>query len=258
VQPVRVGAAVAEVLRDGVPGRVVAVFRRALYVSYPRGLIAVVGTDVEPGPLHAHATALPVAAVGDLLDLAGCAAVWRPPPFPPVDEVVAVLGDVLDHVPDLDLGGAHGDDNFTTLSVTAPRALVAALTAVLRAGGLPALVAALAGRGSGLTPAGDDVLAGVLLVARAAGRPEAELVELAGAVPTHDISRAFLAWAARGQSIAPVHDLVAACARGDVRAARRSRARLAGVGHTSGLDLAYGVLVGCTHVGGGAWRRPAP
>jgi hypothetical protein len=41
---------------DGGSGRVVAVFRRAVYASLPGGLFALVGPDAEPGPLHAHVT----------------------------------------------------------------------------------------------------------------------------------------------------------------------------------------------------------
>ena len=95
----------------------------------------------------------------------------------------------------------------------------------------------LGGLGPGLTPSGDDALAGVLLAARLS-RPEAEdhLVALAKTVATHEISRAFLIWAARGQSIEPVHRLLA----GDAAAARD----LAAFGHTSGADLALGLHFG--------------
>jgi hypothetical protein len=252
---------------EGVPlrvgtGRVVAVFPRAVYVAVPGGLFALVGPDAEPGPLHAHVTRLPAVAVGDPVGvagghlhlggrpvpggllgpqgeasragLAGRPAVWRAPPLPDPGRAAAIartLRAVLDHEPDLDLGAAGPppipDD-------------------------LDEAVTALAGRGAGLTPAGDDVLAGLLLVARMRAGPPAEprLVALAGRARTHDISRAFLAEAARGRSVAALHDLLGAAADGDcdgdLAAARRARARLARVGHTSGLDLAYGVLAGCT------------
>ncbi len=95
----------------------------------------------------------------------------------------------------------------------------------------------LGGLGPGLTPSGDDALAGILLAARL-GRPEAEdhLVALAKSVATHEISRAFLIWAARGQSIEPVHRLLA----GDATAARD----LLAFGHTSGADVALGLHFG--------------
>jgi len=226
---------------DGGSGRVVAVFRRAVYASLPGGLFALVGPDAEPGPLHAHVTRLPELSTGDAVrasggrlylagrPVPGRPVTWRAPPLPDPDRIAAIartLGRVLDHEPDLGLG---------TGAAQLPADFGAA-------------AAALAGRGAGLTPAGDDVLAGLLLVARMRAGPAAEpsLVGVAETCRTHDLSRAFLAQAARGRSLAAVHDLLAACAEGDDGAARRAVARLAGIGHTSGLDLAYGVLAGCT------------
>ena len=107
-------------------------------------------------------------------------------------------------------------------------------------------VEALAGLGPGLTPAGDDVLAGVLLVARARGGPAAEpaLVHAAAEARTNDVARAFLAWAARGQSIAPVHDLLTAAVTSDRAGATSALRRLLAVGHSSGADLAFGLRLG--------------
>jgi hypothetical protein len=81
---------------------------------------------------------------------------------------------------------------------------------------------------------------------RAGPAAEPSLVGVAETCRTHDLSRAFLAQAARGRSLAAVHDLLARVCRGRRWRARRAVARLAGIGHTSGLDLAYGVLAGCT------------
>jgi hypothetical protein len=257
---VRVGEGAAGILAGHASGRVAAVFRRAAYLSLPGGLFALVGPAAEPGPLHAHVTALPPVAVGDpvrvdggALHVAGvtlppCGEVWRPVPFaePRTGPGIAVLRLVLDHEPDLDLAGGAGP------------AAEGPLSALLRDHGLAAAATALAGRGAGLTPAGDDVLAGLLLVARltAGPQPEASLVALARRAPTHGISRAFLEWAARGQSLAPVHDLLAACAGGDLVGAGAARARLARVGRTSGLDLAYGALVGCASCAIAPWPGP--
>ncbi|HEX2119485.1 MAG TPA: DUF2877 domain-containing protein, partial [Acidimicrobiales bacterium] len=102
---------------------------------------------------------------------------------------------------------------------------------------------ALAGLGPGLTPAGDDVLAGILLVERAwrGEAAEAALVDLAGEARTNDVARAFLTWAARGQSIEPVHRFLTASCRQDGARARDALRSLSAVGHTSGADLALGV-----------------
>jgi hypothetical protein len=254
----RVGEGVAAILAARGSGRVAAVFPRAVYLSLPGGLFALVGADAEPGPLHAHVTRLAAVAVGDpvrsaggRLEVAGAPVpgrprVWRPPPLPGPDRagtIARTLRRVLDHEPDLDLAGGPAPPPAPLDRAAAPLA------------GLGEAAAALAGRGAGLTPAGDDVLAGLLLVARMrAGRSaETRLTALARQARTHDISRAFLVEAARGRSVEALHDLLGAGADGDLTAARRARARLARVGHTSGLDLAYGVLAGCA-----AARHPRP
>lgn len=71
----------------------------------------------------------------------------------------------------------------------------------------------LQGLGAGLTPSGDDVLAGILLFWHWAD-PRSEMpAQVAAIADTCDLSRSFLSWAARGQSIKPIHALVE-CAAG--------------------------------------------
>ncbi|HEY6378540.1 MAG TPA: DUF2877 domain-containing protein [Candidatus Dormibacteraeota bacterium] len=113
----------------------------------------------------------------------------------------------------------------------------------LRGGDVEAVAGRLAGAGPGLTPAGDDALAGVLVVARILWgvSAEATLLQCVGDVCTSDLSRAFLFWAARGQSIAPTHDLLIAVARGDIWAAERRARILGGVGASSGADACLGI-----------------
>jgi hypothetical protein len=104
----------------------------------------------------------------------------------------------------------------------------------------------LGGLGPGLTPSGDDALAGILLAARfrwGSGAQE-PLMRIAAAVRTHDIARAFLLWAARGQSIRPLHRCVTALASGDRVAAAAAVGALAAYGHHSGADLGLGLLLG--------------
>ena len=118
-------------------------------------------------------------------------------------------------------------------------------------------MAVLAGRGPGLTPAGDDVLAGLLLVLAIAGHDRAELERAAASARTHAISRAFLLWAARGQPVAPVHHLLAALVDGDGVAIERHRSAVAALGQTSGADLLLGLRLGlgALAAGGGAGVR---
>jgi hypothetical protein len=134
-----------------------------------------------------------------------------------------------------------------------------ALAEVLHAhddGGLGAAATALLGRGPGLTPAGDDVLAGILATLRVLGpsRPTAVATRLAatadalaaaviGVAPqrTTALSAQLLEHADRGAVALPVADVLRAIAgRGGLVAAA---ARLARVGHTSGSDLLTGIAL---------------
>ncbi|SDS89580.1 DUF2877 domain-containing protein [Jiangella sp. DSM 45060] len=112
----------------------------------------------------------------------------------------------------------------------------------------------LLGLGPGLTPAGDDVLAGALVVGAAVESRGA--VRLAAAVeaagPLHRttaVSAGLLPYAARGLAVPQLTAYLAALgsARGDVRAAQRG---LLAVGHTSGAALQLGVRVALTALAG--------
>jgi Protein of unknown function (DUF2877) len=113
----------------------------------------------------------------------------------------------------------------------------------LRGGDLPGAAAPLAGLGPGLTPSGDDALAGILVLARALlGEPwEAPLRGLVDSLPVGPASRSMLRWAAQGQSLHAVHDLLDAAARGDHAAARVAARETASVGASSGADLCLGM-----------------
>jgi len=114
--------------------------------------------------------------------------------------------------------------------------------------GSPAVAAAtllgVLGLGPGLTPSGDDVAAGLVLVARALGVPGAGALarEVAEAAPsrTNAVSAGLLAEAAAGRSAAVVVRAVDALV-GRAPAESSLRALLS-LGHHSGADLASGML----------------
>jgi hypothetical protein len=121
----------------------------------------------------------------------------------------------------------------------------------LAAGDAHRAVAALLGLGTGLTPAGDDLLAGALAALRALGSPAAH--SLGGAVramapaATTRLSATLLEAADAGAVVpeaAAVLRALAGVGTGSLDAATR---RLVGLGHTSGWHLAAGLLVGVTH-----------
>jgi hypothetical protein len=113
---------------------------------------------------------------------------------------------------------------------------------------------ALIGLGSGLTPAGDDFVGGAMIALRAYGHQALADRVAAWSLPlakdrSSRISRAHLECAAEGEGHEALHDLLCT---GDAKHLER----LAGIGHTSGLDAAAGALLSLGLVGEA--RRDAP
>jgi uncharacterized protein DUF2877 len=95
-------------------------------------------------------------------------------------------------------------------------------------------VTALAGRGEGLTPAGDDVLAGY-----AAWRGEPISARVADRCSP--IGLAYLRCAERGELPEPVARVVAAIRAGDAEASRRRARALSRWGASSGAAMLWGI-----------------
>jgi uncharacterized protein DUF2877 len=208
-------------------GVVIAVFDQAVYLRISGQVIALAAPSVPLGPLHLRLPAAPTGlGVGDRFQAPG---EWR-------DRPTIWAG----RLPERSVIGADVLLALATLARRSPLLappLARRWTAATGTGDLATACRVLGGLGPGLTPSGDDALAGMLLAARLTD-PETEddLVALANRVDTHEISRAFLTWAARGQSIEPVHRLLT----GDARAATE----LVGYGHHSAADLALGLRHG--------------
>jgi hypothetical protein len=119
----------------------------------------------------------------------------------------------------------------------------------------PAQARALIGLGPGLTPSGDDLIAGALIALRtflcleAAEQLGAWALPLA-ATRTGAISRAHLAAAAAGEGAEPLHRILAAiCAAAEVDLERELDAADR-IGHCSGWDALAGIaLVGAVVAG---------
>jgi hypothetical protein len=125
----------------------------------------------------------------------------------------------------------------------------------LSRGRLRAAVRLLAGRGDGLTPAGDDVLAGYAGWKASTGVPVG--VADAAAARTTSLSAAYLRCAERGELPEAAEALIAALHVGDAAAVRRTAARLAGWGATSGRAIMLGIAVAGAEARTGP-PRPAP
>jgi hypothetical protein len=136
-----------------------------------------------------------------------------------------------------------------SLGVAGVRALAAACArddaAAARAAAQPLL-----GFGTGLTPAGDDLVGAALFARRmlAAGEPRWEAVALAlaseASTRSHPVSAALFGDLARGRSFAPLHSAAEALARGDESGALAAARQLAAIGHSSGWDMLTGFLLG--------------
>lgn len=107
----------------------------------------------------------------------------------------------------------------------------------------------LLGRGQGLTPSGDDALAGILLVHHAVGRaaPLAAAVRSRLATTTA-VSAALLDAAADGYAAPAVVALVEAALAGADATVTRTLPAVLAIGHTSGADLVAGIDGALAHL----------
>lgn len=122
---------------------------------------------------------------------------------------------------------------------------------------------ALVGRGEGLTPQGDDVLAAALVTARATGDPRlpgwCARTRLALATRrTTAVSRGLLHHALDGWATPELADVLASLGGADAAAIDRAVDRLLAVGSTSGASLLDGVVLTLTtrHLPTGRPPRP--
>jgi len=241
VRALDVGAGAREVLAAPGRGRVVSVHGKAAYLRVDGRLVALVAPTVPPGPLHVRCPALPSLRAGAAVNTDGRRLAG--PDWAVSLEAPTWCGALP--APDALARGADGPDGVAEtdrLAGAVPDA--SEVLAPVRAGRLEAVAGTLGGRGPGLTPAGDDLLAGLVLVARAWWGPVStpRLAGLVDGVDTTEVARAFLAWAARGQCVAPVHDWLGALAGGGPLDGPRRR--LLVLGASSGAALAAGLALG--------------
>ena len=235
---IELGLGAQEAFAAGGTGTVAAVFAKAAYLRLPAGLVALTSREVPPGPIYARGDfPLHRLTAGDTVTVdLSCTTLWQGTTLSPERLATGPALDVLAGAPP----SALADPAYEPRRTCAERCV--------DRGDLDDAVDALAGLGPGLTPAGDDALAGILLLLGAHDRAAA--VAAADRARTNDIARAFLAWAARGQSIEPVHRLLSA---GDAAGASAALAELLRFGHSSGADLAFGLRLGL----GGLIAAPA-
>ena len=265
------GAAAQHLLTPlGAParGRVLEVFSSGSYVEFTNVVLAV--GMIPPGPIHVVTSDAqfrgPEVETFVSIDLSGSSP-WSPPP-PTANERAALRAACeavdIDALIDDDLHDVWGevkhvchvehscDGACPQTGVLGPVPMetcdgACPQTGVLGPVPMEKVVQLLQGRGSGLTPSGDDVVAGLML-ANAWNRPSSSAsnarVRLAEQMRTTNLSKSFLHWAARGQSIAPVHDLLGAATSLDGQRFTESVESLCSIGATSGRALLAGLVLG--------------
>ncbi len=184
------------------------------------------------------------------------ARIWRPAAWPAVcpnalssERLAAIIATAIAAAPAASFVHALSAVQPNDPLASRARHGVAKLRAAVAdpsAGTCEAAVKGLLGLGHGLTPSGDDVLSGALIMLHALGRTETAAA-LGTTIRTHmrtltsPLSCAFLRAACDGEPSAAMQQtigaLLAGAAPSDVIAPVRS------IGHTSGFDLLVGVLV---------------
>ncbi len=250
------------------PGEVCAVFRRSLYLRFAGGRYACVGdASLGRGPLNARISgrhALGSRDVGEWMSVSVAGAkLWRPVPL----RARAGRGALCLRLASLErasarhaaregLGGVIAGANSPLIDRARPALNAIDAWLAQRGAPIPPAAGSLIGLGPGLTPSGDDFLAGVMIGVRAAGDRTAaaalwKWLEPQAAALTSAISGAHLAAAARGEAHEALHGCVEALFGADApRAGPRwgqLLARLDAVGHCSGRDGLAGVVAVARH-----------
>lgn len=242
------GAVACGMLRraDGA-ATVLAVFTHVTYLRvHGQGICALTDRTVPRGPLHVRVGELPPSAVGEQvgIDGAGVLTVGRCRITAPAPGWVGAQPGRAE-LPRAASLALHLETPTALATCLGTAELTGPIEGAVASGELLELVRLIGGRGPGLTPAGDDLLAGVLLVAWLAAGPALRnaLPSVASASQTNDITAAFLGAAALGQCIEPAHELVRELIRGDLPQARRAHVSLGGFGASSGYALAEGIFL---------------
>ncbi len=258
-----IGAEAAASLRDSAATRaIVASFTDATYISSGQRMLVVTSRRVPSGPMY-------VTVDTDDVRVEMGASVVAHPDRLELDHLRVSLGTAsvwTGELPEPEALVAARDLAIDALAPVAGRSEIAApqysknldvACAALQQRDFDGVARSIAGLGPGLTPAGDDVLCGLLVVAVAAGvlSPGEWTPSVDVAARTNPLSLSFVRLAATGQAIAPVHDILMAAAKRQWRVCVTAAETLQRVGGTSGADVAFGMRAGLRHLM--SWRGPS-
>ncbi|MGH2349920.1 MAG: DUF2877 domain-containing protein [bacterium] len=258
-------------------GRILATFARSAYLDFDGAIVALVTEDLLNGPLNVVLPAEPappfdrltagrtVTASAEAIRIEGWppvsvldAACWDPRITPWTTAEMARATTHLGVLTDVVMADAPTDH------LTHPRlqrglaALESGLTA-RSSTDVDNAAADLAGLGGGLTPTGDDILVGVLVVLAAVADGQIQIlrnaIHDAVAGRTTRISAAYLDAAARGEASEAWHRLLTALAGNEPDEVIEAGRRVRTYGETSGTDMLAGFLSGMGAFG--VPQRPA-
>lgn len=272
-------APVRAVLAAGLAGTVLSAHRRAVNLRFGDRLVGLVAPEIGDGPglvvlAGTGATPVPGWAPGETVHCEGGVLLgprgawvawsdaldWAPPPAParvPVEqlpEAAAWLAASLRAAAGRPSGlGDLARSRWTRAVAGMATARMEALREAVRrtdgpeaAAGLGRAVEGLVGLGPGLTPSGDDLLAGFVFALSRGGHPAAAplrraVEEALTGDRTTPLSAHFLRWAARGVAMDDGVRLVDALLTGAVADRAAALAAVLRHGATSGADWALGV-----------------
>lgn len=235
------GYAARRALSPGRRGKVIARFERSFYVATGGGLACIGAPGLGRGPLNVLIHEMD--ALPDLNERLSCtkievrftsgltfpiqgAVLWRPVPAP------AFRRGALPRIKRIFPAESGALESWIAHGAI---------------GKAPKKAARLVGFGSGLTPAGDDLIGGALIALRAVGRKRIAnrlgkwALRLAR-TRTNRISLAHLACAASGQGHEALHHALGAILAG-TKNLEKEMSALKRIGHTSGMDALSGALL---------------
>lgn len=275
----RVGIDARAALQTGAGGEVIAVFRRSIYLQFDSGIVCVGDETIGDGPLnlichHARkpwyqlaSIGAPVLILNDAVHVSavsidlGATAVWSAPDSPCIDAATLHEGfsllssEVRTRLPDEGLASIFLVDAFPRTAIEQQAyATGRQLVDWVRDGGrrpetVPLeAIDTLLGLGPGLTPSGDDYLAGFSLALRIFGEQHkndvfAREISARATQRTNAISAAHLAAALHGRVRADLHLVVNAIVAADHARLVRGLEALASNDHSSPWDALAGFVV---------------
>ena len=243
----RLGPIAAKILEEQRSGTVIARFERSLYLDLGNGLICLGEARIGDGALSAITRQIASEwALGDSITIDGRGAfVWQPEPWASQKAVSAstcseLLALARSVAPKTGLSRIAFDERAKP-STSEEHAAIPHIIGLRR--GETRHLTDLLGLGSGLTPAGDDLVIGWLMAKKALGQTyDASALLEHARHRTHAISYAHIGAATQGFASAALHQMIAELFK-PVPRWQRPLDALAEIGHSSGFDALGGVIL---------------